>query len=119
MTAASLESQLMNILVRMVIPLRREFGRQLNVSQFMQDPDYARSVLDVALGSQDTRLRDYAQYVNGLMSGARVGTRPPAPAPSVPSASPPKPAADEAAAAEVSEDELRARVMRKYTTGLR
>ena len=38
----------MNVAVRRVIPLRREFGRMLNVSHFLHDARYARGILDLA-----------------------------------------------------------------------
>ena len=111
------DSSIMNYVVRMVVPMRREFGRQLDVAQFLRDGAYAREVLDEALSSQDQRLRDYARYVNGRLHGARIATpapstiSPPTPAGAIPPAS--------AAAVLSAEDELRAKVMRKYTTGLR
>ncbi len=121
------DSQIMNYVVRMVVPLRREFGRQLDVTQFLRDRRYAREVLDEALASQDPRLRAYAEYVQGRMHGARIATPSPAggavlagaaagggsvvpeaqPSPVVPSTE------------GLSEEELRARVMKKYTGGLR
>jgi hypothetical protein len=116
MSSIAPDGPLMNIVIRMVVPLRREFGRHLNVSQFMQDPTYARNVLAEALGSNDARLRDYAQYVNSRMMGARISAPPTvAAAPAVDSPA----AAPEAPSADPTEEELRARVLRKYTTGLR
>ncbi len=116
MSSIAPDGPLMNVVIRMVVPLRREFGRQLNVSQFMQDPTYARNVLAEALGSRDARLRDYAQYVNSRMMGARISAPPTAaaaPAVDLPALPP------EGRPAESTEEELRARVLRKYTTGLR
>ena len=66
------DSQLMNYLVRMVVPMRREFGRSLNVGQFLHDFSYAREVLAEALRSQDPRLVDYARYVERRTHGARI-----------------------------------------------
>ncbi len=37
----------MNVAVRMVIPLRREFGRMLDVSQLLHDARYACGILDL------------------------------------------------------------------------
>lgn len=116
------DSQLMNYLVRMVVPMRREFGRQLDVTQFLHDRHYAKEVLAEALGSQDPRLRSYAEYVQGRLMGARIAT--PSAALARGAAAPPAsaPAAPASAAAPPegpSEDELRARVLKKYTGGLR
>ena len=61
------ESSVLNFVIRMVVPMRREFGRSLDVQLFMRDADYARSVLDrlvltaltgwedMLLGEQTTR----------------------------------------------------------------
>lgn len=116
------DSQIMNTLVRMVVPMRREFGRALDVRQFLHDFAYAREVLEQALGSSDPRLLEYARYVEQRLHGPRIADSPaPAPAaaplgvapaaPSVPAASTP--------AGPAQADDLRARVLRKYTGGLR
>ncbi|WP_341891315.1 hypothetical protein [Variovorax sp. YR752] len=118
MGAEEQDTQLMNYLVRMVVPLRREFGRNLNVGQFLHDFSYAREVLAEALNSQDPRLLEYARYVEKRLHGPRIADTP---------APPPKPAAPDskleapkaAPAASASEEELRARVLKKYTGGLR
>jgi hypothetical protein len=129
------DSQIMNYLVRMVVPMRREFGRNLNVGQFLHDFSYAREVLEQALGSSDPRLLEYARYVEKRLHGARIADTPAlsakpaatvAAAASAPVAAqkPPAPAAAPAAsapdpAAGPSAEELRARVLKKYTSGLR
>lgn len=115
-------SQIMNYLVRMIVPLRREFGRNLDVGQFLHDLSYAREVIDQALGSQDPRLREYASYVQQRHHGPRVADSPAPPAAQAAAATADstKPgvgvgegglAADEAA--------LKARMLKKYTSGLR
>jgi hypothetical protein len=137
---------ILNYVVRMVVPMRREFGRSLDVQQFMRDSGYAHSVLEEALGSADERLRDYAAYVKRHMAGAREA-RPPsvppgaygahgangaaaaatAPAPAAPNGAAHEgetlPGADAPPAGkpaqEPTEAELRAKMMRKYTGGLR
>lgn len=124
MGAEDNDSQLMNYVVRMVVPMRREFGRQLNVGQFLHDVSYAREVLDEALRSQDPRLLDYARYVERRMHGPRiadsaVAAPEPAPSAAAAAAAAPVPAAPAAPATGPTADELRARVLKKYTTGLR
>lgn len=114
------DSQLMNYLVRMVVPMRREFGRQLDVGHFLHDFAYAREVLDEAMSSQDPRLLDYAKYVQRRLHGPRIAdsaTAAPAPAGSEPAAAAPAEAAPPGGSP--SAEELRARVLKKYTTGLR
>lgn len=115
-------SQIMNYLVRMIVPLRREFGRSLDVRQFLHDVSYAREVMEEALSSQDPRLREYATYVQQRFHGPRVADSPAPPA--APAAQPAKtarttpiaPSADSTAADEAA---LRARMLKKYTDGLR
>lgn len=99
----------MNVLLRMVVPMRREFGCNLDVKHFLHDFEYAQDILAQAMASQDARLRDYAQYVKKLMAGPRVAEAP---------ATPPEvaPAVEDGA---TEEDALRKRIMRKYTQGLR
>jgi hypothetical protein len=62
----------MNYLVRMVVPMRREFGCALDVSHFLRDTGYAREMLEHARQSQDQRLRDYAASVEKSMRGMRT-----------------------------------------------
>ena len=113
-------SMVLNVLIRMVVPMRREFGRSLDVQQFMRDQGYAQTVLDEALGSRDERLRDYAQQVQRHLFGPRAATSPAAPAGPAPT---PAPAAAVAAAPapafDPTEAELRAKMLRRYTTDLR
>lgn len=112
------DSQILNYLVRMVVPLRREFGRSLDVQHFMHDVAYAREVLEEALQSQDPRLREYAAYVQKLLHGPRnqVSTARSA----APAARAPAEAEAEAAPQSTDEEEaLRAQIMKKYTSGLR
>ena len=66
--------ELMNLAVRMVIPLRREFGRSLDVSHFLHDAGYARQILDLAKSSQDPRLRGYAAALESRTSPTPVPT---------------------------------------------
>jgi hypothetical protein len=139
------DSQLMNYVVRMVVPMRREFGLSLNVSEFMRDSRYAEEVLEQALQSQDPRLLDYARYVRQRLHGPRIASQPrtatahgvaaetststvaeaaatgagashSSPGPVV---EPVSARVSASAAAQSAAEELRARVMKKYTGGLR
>jgi len=113
------QADLMNYLVRMVVPMRREFGRQLDVGRFFHDLPYAREVIDQALTSRDARLLQYATHVQEH----HLWPSDAEPAPS----SPPEPAAllHSGEAVEVSlgatptAAELREQVLRKYTSGSR
>jgi len=128
MSPPSPDSMVLNVVIRMIVPMRREFGRSLDVQQFMRDQSYAQTVLEQALGSRDERLRDYAQQVQRHLFGPRAATSPLA-VPTVPGALvdlPPAPApaaaaptAPAAPAADPTEAELRAKMLRRYTSGLR
>jgi hypothetical protein len=129
----SADSQLMTYLVRMVVPMRREFGVALDVHQFVHDRAYATEMINRARASVDPRLRDYAENIQKrLLLGPRAASAPgdpvarptqpapptaPAPLAGAEVAAPAAPAA--AAKAADSEAELRARMLKKYTTGLR
>lgn len=125
---ASEDYQIINYLMRMMAPLRREFDQSLDVQRFLHDLDYAQHVLKNALVSQDMRLREHAEYVKKLRLGPRLGvpddtpptpktiSQPPASTVSKPAASAPdvqKPTL------ELIEEDLQTRIMKKYTSGLR
>jgi hypothetical protein len=121
------DSDILNHVMRMVIPMRREHNRSLEVRQFMHDVAYAKEIIDQALASKDVRLQEYGAYLSNKMFGPRNNALPqslpssqstaasPAAAPAVtPAASlAPTPAEEESEAA------MRARMMAKYKTGLR
>jgi hypothetical protein len=114
----SADSQLMTWLVRMVVPMRREYGLTLDLQQFVRDRQYASTILGKARTSADPRLRDYAGRVEAQLYGPRmtgdgVANAAEAAAPAAPA----PPAANPTSG--TSEQELRARMMKKYTTGLR
>jgi hypothetical protein len=123
------DSKIVNYLVRMVVPLRREFGQHLDVQHFLHDLDYAQDVLKKALSSQDTRLREYGEYVSKLRLGPRMGEPSDIPVPmpktastsatSTPARAPAASPAQSTSGSEPTEEELRARIMKKYTSGLR
>lgn len=112
------DSATLNYAVRMVVPFRREFGRSLDVSHFLHDFVYAKEIIDQAKSSQDARLREYAGYFETRLLGPRDASRavsPVSPTGGTPAAT----LAPEPEAAELSEAELRARIMSKYRSGLR
>lgn len=65
------DSDFLNYAIRMVVPMRREFGRSLDVPKLMHDDVYATEVIEQAKQSQDARLRDYAHYLDSKMLGPR------------------------------------------------
>jgi hypothetical protein len=115
-------SELMNYLVRMVVPMRREFGRALDVRHFLHDLEYAREVIQQALTSQDARLLQYAKYVEEHHLGPRnasnaMPTPKAAPAAEKPAA--PAEKVEVPLSTNPTAEEMRERVLRKYTSGLR
>lgn len=109
------DSDLMAYAVRMVIPMKREFGRSLNVHQFLHDLPYATEVIQEALNSKDERLRSYAAYAQTKIFGPRSGSEPLLSASASSRAVAAAPAASET---EISED-LRAKAIARYKSGLR
>jgi hypothetical protein len=121
-------SKLVGYLIRMMPPLRREFGMRLDVQLFLNDPSYAMDVLQKGLKSTDVRFRECAEYVSKLRLGlpAEDIAEPTVfgastyaeskPFVDVPDASS---AESKLPKAELTEDELRARMLKKYTSGLR
>lgn len=113
------DAELMNYLVRMVIPVKREFGRTLDVQKFLIDRPYAVEVIQEAMRSRDPRLQAYAAYVGGKVFGPRGTAAPPL--------RPPAEAADpvdalfepESGTGAVTVDELHRRRLDKYQSGLR
>jgi hypothetical protein len=78
------DTPLINVLVRMVVPMRREFGCVIDIQQIRTDASYARDVVQQAMTSQVERLREYAKIVDHHLQGAASATgrksTPPAPA---------------------------------------
>ncbi len=136
---AANDSEIMNYLMRMVVPMRREFGEALNVRQFMHDQVYAEDVLKKALSSQDPGLRERAEYVSKLRYGPRVGAPQPEGGKSpqaggqagqspvgVERRKKPRDGQAEKTSAPTApsqglspEEEMRQNIMKKYTSGLR
>ena len=71
-------SQFIELAIKLVVPMRREFGRSVRVEHMLSDPNYAQAVLAVAATSQNERLREQAQYLQGLLGGPRSVSAPPA-----------------------------------------
>lgn len=84
MTPSS-DTALLDTLVRMVTPMRREFGWTIDVQQARRDVAYARRLIEQAMTSRVPRLRDYAQFVDSQLQGEPASpATPTAPARAVP-----------------------------------
>lgn len=114
---------LMNIALRMVIPMRREFGRALDVQHFLHDFAYAQEVLTEARTSQNPKLREYAQYLDGKLLGPRNASAPaPAVSERIASLTADAPTASKSETAQTeqqTDDEARQLMLAKYRSGLR
>jgi hypothetical protein len=128
MAMSDVHGKAMNTLLRMVVPIRREFGRNLDVQHFLHDLEYRKDIIAQAMQSQHTRLRDYAKYVEQLLGSPRTASTPPAPPKAAAPAAPASVIENAFASTEAPstiiepksrEDELRDQILRKYTTGLR
>ena len=73
--SASSNVFVIDLVVRMVVPMRREFGLSLDVQQFMRDAGYATEVLAKALNSHVPRLREYADQVRRELTGQTARER--------------------------------------------
>lgn len=117
------DSDIMNYAIRMVIPMRREFGRTLDIPHFLHDFVYAKEIIEQAKASQDAKLRDYAACLEIKIFGPRNGNATTAQStlPSPPRGQDAVASSDSMDAQEsaLSEAELRDRMMTKYKKGLR
>ena len=122
MSMAEPDSDIMNYVVRMVIPLKREFGRVLDVNEFLASRPYAIEVIQQALLSKDERLREYAVYVQSKLFGPRASSLTDVQVPAT-GAKAGAPAAtrtaEPAPAPSPTDEELRAKLLDKYRAGLR
>lgn len=67
----SSEMALHSTVVRMVVPMRREFGHDIDVREMLRDRAYARAVIAEALTSDVERLRGYARLAEQYLDDAR------------------------------------------------
>ena len=106
------DTDLMNYAVRMVIPMRREFGTTLDVPHFLHDFTYAREILQQARQSRDPRLREYAAYMETKLFGPRASAPPAAPLPAPLENT-------EKEEVHITEEEMRRKMLAKYKGSLR
>jgi hypothetical protein len=111
------DSDVLNRVMRMVVPMRREYNRSLEVRQFMNDAVYAKDIIDQAIASKDDKLKENGAYLSNKIFGPRNDVQNAAASQGSDIAAPSVPA--NTAAEEESEAAMRARMMAKYKTGLR
>jgi hypothetical protein len=69
---ASTYAALQSAFVRMVVPLRREFGVALDVPRMRHDIDYAQFAVTLALHSDSPTLHHCAELVDTYIHAARA-----------------------------------------------
>lgn len=69
---ASEYAAVQNAFIRMVIPMRREFGLALDVPRMRRDMDYAQFVVETALRSSEPRLLRCARVVDRCLQIAEA-----------------------------------------------
>lgn len=106
------QSEIISLAMKLVVPMRREFGLRVNVTNLLSDGTYAESIFQVASGSGNERLREEASYLQRMIFGPREGSAAPAAAQArpAPAATPLEQSAIDAALLERNA---------KYTRGLR
>lgn len=57
------DSELLNVLIRLMTPFRRQFQQILEVHRFLIDEDYAQEVVDQLLTADDPRIVGLAQVL--------------------------------------------------------
>lgn len=54
--------------LRLVVPMRREFGRSVNVQAMLDEPGYTRDVITLAMSSTNPQVRAEAVFLQGLVA---------------------------------------------------
>lgn len=110
----TLRSDIIELTLRIAVPLQREFGRSINMTQMLNDSVYARSVVELASSSSSAQLRIYAKYLEAMVLGPRYHLQK--------RGADPAPVRHELIDAEADQagaQQCRAQVLGKYRTGLR
>ena len=64
--------------LRIVVPMRREFGRSVNVQAMLDEPGYARDVITLAMSSTNPQVRTEAEHLQALLAAPRPAAAQPA-----------------------------------------
>lgn len=56
--------------MRLVVPMRREYGKNIDVQKFLYDLSYAREVLQLAISSKNEKLKENAEHLVRLVFGS-------------------------------------------------
>jgi hypothetical protein len=55
--------------MRLVVPIRREHGKSIDVQNFLHDLSYAREVLHLAINSKNEKLKESAEQLGRIVFG--------------------------------------------------
>ncbi len=103
--------------IKLVVPMRREFGHSIRVENMLSDPAYAQTVLELALSSNNERLRELALYMQRMLSGPRGGPSVPVDTPL--QSGPITTETEESSSVDAERAALEAQKADKYRRGLR
>lgn len=87
----TVDSELLNVLARLMTPFRRYFQQGLDVDRFLADGAYANDIVERLSSADDPRILGAAQFLRGRLSGnlrAPSSSAASLPTPSAPSAPP-------------------------------
>ena len=62
--------------MQLVVPMRREFRKSIDVQNFLYDLTYAKEVLDLAGSSRNEKVKENAEHLGRMVFGA-AGSRSP------------------------------------------
>lgn len=116
--------------MRLVVPIRREFGKNIDVQDFLYNATYAKEILDMASSSQNEKLKENIEYLGRMVFGPSESGFPLPEYRSTVGDLSKRPLGDAVAAGKpgtiissatetVKESSLRPELMREYTAGAR
>ena len=108
-------SDIIALVMRMVVPVRHEFGKNIDIQHLLSDSQYAESIIVMASSSRNEQLREHARYLESMIHGPR-GNAQPAAGPSRPG---PALSGQDEAAENAERDKQRQALLQKYRSGLR
>lgn len=65
----TIDSELLNVLTRLMTPFRRYFQHSLDVNRFLVDREYANDIVERLSGADDPRILGAAKFLRGRLSG--------------------------------------------------
>lgn len=94
------DRELLDVLIRLMTPFRRQFQQSLDVNRFLVDATYAIDVVDRLLSATDPKISGAGEFLRSRLSGAASAQSLPAPQvnpseiPAIPATPTPLPSSD-------------------------